>query len=155
MEKPRLQREDPGPGPMPTRPLRLPIAPTPEHAPALAGLFQEAVMNIDRVVLDYSVGSLQFADTFLQRRRDEGLTVDDFAETIFVAGCYTGQVMVVNDGGKWLRGEDAKLPNGLVLMNIVVQLPNGSVTNPIGKAYRRFFYGRGDSLVQFYQVMTR
>lgn len=49
-------------------------------------------------------------DEFLQKFNDEELSVNDFAETIFVAGSYVGQVMIKNNGGLWIAQGEAKLP---------------------------------------------
>lgn len=139
---------------MPQRPLRLPFAPLPENGSLLAGVFADAVLKNDRTQLDYSVESLGFAEQFLERFRREGLSVNDFAETIFVAGCYIGQVMVQQAGGTWIRQEEAGLPEGVTMMPIVVKLQGNTVADPVAKAFKRFHYGQGDSILYFYKVFT-
>lgn len=141
-------------GPMPTRPLNMQYSPLPENGYNFAQQYVDAVKTNENKTLDYSVESLQFVDQFLQRFSDEGLTVNDFAETIFVAGAYVGEVMVRNNNGRWIKQEDANLPAGITMMPIVVQLPNGAISDPIAKAFKRFHYGAGDEIRYFYQVST-
>ncbi len=80
--------------------------------------------------------------------------MNDFAETIFVAGCYVGQVMIKNNDGIWISQDEVKLPDGISMMPIVVKLPNGNIADPIAKAFKRFHYGGTDNLRYFYQVFT-
>lgn len=141
-------------GPMPNRNLNLQFDMTPDNGLNFAEQFREAVQSNENLDLDFSVDTLNFTDNFLQRFRDEGLTVNDFAETIFCAGCYIGQVMVHNNGGKWIKQEDANLPDGVKMMPLVIQLPNGTITDPIAKAFKRFYNGAGDGIPYYYQVFT-
>jgi hypothetical protein len=138
--------------PMPTRPLNLQLAPTPENAAKLAGLFVGVIKKNEQKQLDYSVGTLDFVDSFLQRFSDEGLDVNEFAETIFVAGAYVGQIMVQNSGGVWIRQQESRLPEGVTMSPIVIKLPNGNICDPIVKAFKRFHVGKAESLKHFYTV---
>lgn len=147
--------DQPEAGPMPTRALNLQFTPTPENGHRFGQQFVEAVKNNENVELNYSIETLEFVDKFLQRFRDEGLTVNDFAETIFVAGAYVGEIMIRNNDGIWLRQEDANLPNGITMTPIVVKLPNGNITDPIAKAFKRFHYGNTDNIRYFYHVFTK
>lgn len=141
-------------GPMPARALKLQYTPAAENGDKFADQYRSAVKENEHIELDYSVKSLQFVDNFLQRFRDEGLTVNDFAETIFAAGCYVGQVMINNNQGQWINSEDANLPDGVRMMPIVIKLPNGKICDPIGKAFKRFYHGESDSLQYFHHVFT-
>lgn len=148
------KKSKPDNGPIPTRELNLAFPPTPDNGEKFAQQFAGAVKRNENVDLDYSVGTLEFVDKFLQRFSDEGLSVNDFAETIFVAGSYIGQVMIKNNNGIWIRQEEANLPEGITMMPIVVKLPNGHITDPIAKAFKRFHYGATDNIQYFYQVFT-
>jgi hypothetical protein len=88
------------------------------------------------------------------RFKDEGLSSNDFAETIFVAGAYIGQIMVLHSQGTWIKQEDAALPTGITMMPIVIKLPDGTIVDPILKAYKRFQNGKIDDLTYFYHVFT-
>lgn len=141
-------------GCMPTRRLTFAFPPIPENGIRFAEQFREAVKENLNEDLDFSVETLKFADDFLQRFKDDGLSVNDFAETIFVVGCYVGQVMVHNNGGVWIRQEDANLAKGVSMMPIIIQLPNGVITDPIGKAFKRFHNGEVDNLPYYHKVFT-
>ena len=144
----------PDAGPMPTRELRLPHTPSPANAVLLAEIFVDAVNKNDGLQLDYSIDTLDFVSKFLQQFSDEGLSVNDFAETIFVAGCYVGQVMVNNNSGVWISQDEVSLPEGVSMMPIVVKLPNGNIADPIAKAFKRFYFGEGEDLKYFHHVFT-
>jgi hypothetical protein len=144
----------PGPGPMPTRALQLTYVISPDHGHLFAQQFVEAVKKIEGLELDYSVNTLDFVDKFLQKFTDKGLSVNDFGETIFVAGSYVGQVMINNNGGHWIAESEANLPEGVTMTAIVVKLPNGNIADPIAKAFKRFHFGKGDDLRYFYHVFT-
>ena len=141
-------------GPMPTRGLNLQFAPTPDNGQKFAEQFVGAVKKNDNIELDYSVDTLNYVDKLLQRFSDEGLTVNDFAETIFVAGSYVGQVMIENRNGIWIRQDNLNLPDGVSMMPIFVKLPNGKIADPIAKAFKRFHYGDTENIEYFYQVFT-
>jgi hypothetical protein len=82
--------------PLPTRGINLAYPPSPENGSKLAKQFVDAVKTNESVVLDYSPETLGFVDNLLQGFKDEGLSSNDFAETIFVAGAYIGQIMVLH-----------------------------------------------------------
>jgi hypothetical protein len=140
--------------PFPTRPLKLQHTISPENGERFARQFYEAVKNIEKIELDYSPSSIEFVDNFLQRFKDKGLTVDQFAETIFTAGCYVGQVFVTNNSAYWIRKEDGLLPNGIQMSEIIVKVDEKTVCDPISKSFKRFYYGDIDNLAYFYSVFT-
>jgi hypothetical protein len=150
------QDKNPNPdnGPMPTRGLNFQFTPTPDNGIKFAQQFVDAVKQNENRELNYSVDSLDFVDKFLQRFSDEGLTVNDFAETIFVAGSYVGQVMIKNNNGMWIGQDEVNLPDGVSMMPIVIKLPNGNIADPIAKAFKRFHYGDIENVKYFYQVFT-
>lgn len=85
----------------------------------------------------------------------EGLTPDQIGETVFAFGCYVGEVLVRNNGGRWVmpgRSALAKLGGS---QTMVVELPNGDVWNPIGRAFKLLQNGEPDSVVSFYRVATQ
>jgi len=145
----------PDAGDMPKRSLNLQFEPIPQNGEKFAQQFVDAVEKNEKKELDYSFDTLEFVDSFLQRFSDEGLTVNDFAETIFVAGAYVGQVMINHNNGMWIDQKEAiDLPQNISMMPIVIKLPNGNIADPIAKAFKRFHYGATDSMVYFYQVFT-
>jgi hypothetical protein len=122
----------------------------------LARTFHDAAQGVDGVELDYSVESLGWVDGFLQVHHDAGRTADDFAESVFTAGCYVGEVMCRHAGGRWVD-RDTLDPRGAGRLNmpILVALPGETVANPVGKVFKRFEGDSGDNLLYFYRVMTR
>jgi hypothetical protein len=134
--------------------LRLQFAPTPENAAAHAQLAVDAARNVDHVELDYSPQSLAEVDRILGKFHAEKLRADQMGETVFSFGCYVGEVLVRHLGGSWQmpeRGFLARLGLGDSNM-MVVQMPNGIVWNPIGKAFKLFENGKEDSVSYFYDV---
>lgn len=136
--------------PIPKRPLRLQYTPSPETAPVFAQQFVDVVRNNDRFQLDYSIASIEFVDRFLQRFSDAGVSNDKFAETIFVAGAYVGQVMVLHLGARWIKASEIKTTVRQPMMPIVIALPNGSCTDPIYQAFRRYVNGQKENLQQYF-----
>ena len=126
----------------------------PENGEKFAEQFVDVVRRNEKINLDYSVDTLDFVDKFLQRFSDEGLAVNDFAETIFVAGAYVGQVMIKNRNGVWIKGDELNLPEGISMMPIVVKLSGRTVADPIAKAFKRFYFGESDDIKYFYKIFT-
>jgi hypothetical protein len=62
--------------------------------------------------------------------------------------------MIRNNSGLWINQEDAGLPDGVSMTPIVVKLSNGSICDPITKAFKRFHNGDVDSVNYFYQIFT-
>ena len=147
----RARKED---GPFPTRNLKFKFEPIASNGDKFAKLFVDSVKSLDNMELDYSVASIKLVDDFLQSVRDEGLKVNDFAETIFAAGCYVGQVMVVNAGGTWVNASEPEFKDIFDGLPFVLRLGNGWVANILDKAYKRFYNGPEDDLVLFYEVLV-
>lgn len=135
--------------PVPKRPLRLQFAPTPENAHIFAQQFVDVVRNNDRFQLDYSIASIEFVDRFLQRFSDAGITSNNFAETIFVAGAYVGQVMVLHRGAQWMYSQGINTTSRQTMMPVIVILPNGNFSDPITQAFRRYSFGKKEDLQMY------
>lgn len=131
--------------PVPKRPLRLQFTPAPDNAHLFAQQYVDVVKNNDHFQLDYSLESADFVDHFLQRFADAGITSTNFAETIFVAGAYVGQTMVLHRGAQWIYSQGLQT-SGQRLMPVVLLLPNGNITDPITQAFRRFSFGKKENL---------
>jgi hypothetical protein len=50
--------------------------------------------------------------------------------------------------------KDTALPAGVTMMPIVIKLPDGTIVDPILKAYKRFQNGQIEDLTYFYHVFT-
>jgi hypothetical protein len=125
----------------------------PAYAHRHADLVVEASALITGATLDYSPGSLAAVDEILEGFRSDGLAVDQMAETLFTFGCYVGEVLVLNARGTWRAS--AKTPMASFTGSpMVVQLGPEEYANPIDKVFESFEDGPGDSLANFYQVVT-
>jgi hypothetical protein len=133
--------------------LRLQYPPTPEAAPKHAELCVSAVKDIEEVELDYSVESLETLDGIIEKLRQEGVTSDKVAETLFTFGCYVGEVFVRNAGGRWCSPEGTSMA-GATGFPLIIQLGSGGYCNPIGKVFKRLEQGVEHNLPYFYQVFT-
>src|SRR4051794_18671921 len=89
--------------------LRLKYPPTPENAAKHALLAVECVRDIEGVALDYSPRSLATIDRIVEAMRQEGVTVEQVAETLFTFGCYIGEVFVRHASGVWRCEEDTSM----------------------------------------------
>jgi hypothetical protein len=139
---------------MKIRPLKLKYEPTAENAPRFASDIVASVARITGDVLDYSVESLTVVDRILGDMRGRGVTVDQFAETLFGFGCYVGEVFVRHAAGRWIATPERWLP--AIGMRICVELPEQKrLCSPITKAFKRLENGEEDSLAYFYVVFTQ
>ncbi|MBU8820423.1 hypothetical protein KL864_31595 [Mycolicibacterium goodii] len=132
------------------RGLRLPAPPDPEHAAELAQRAVDAARNVSGVELDYSPASLSLVDGILEEFREPGS--DAVAETIFVFGCYVGEVLVRNAGYEWVNTppEAARYTFPLT----IYRASTAGHANPIGKAFKRVDNGGTDSVAYFYSVFA-
>lgn len=147
-------RRTPAPPPEePGRTLRLAHSLEVENMAAFAADVVASSAEITRTVLDYSPESLALVDGILQGFADDGVTEADVGETLVAFGAYVGEVLVRNVGGTWLdlRGHEAQGILGPLPM--VVQLPDGQLVNPIGKAFKRLA-DPADDLVFSYEAFT-
>jgi hypothetical protein len=99
--------------------------------------------------LDFSPGSLEVADGLVDSLREEGIDGEGAAETLFVLGCYLGEVMVRHLGGAWVPTARSPLA-GVSPWPMVVALPDGSAWDAIGKSYRRLELGDSEHLPAFF-----
>jgi len=134
--------------------IRLPKAPIPENAQGYAEMAVGAVKNFDKLDLDYSVKSLEIVDNILHRFHKEGAAADKIGGILFAFGCYAGEVLIRNFGGKWRKEEETAM-KGLAGFFIVVELPNDKICNPIGKVFKIVQDGETNGLSYFYHVFTQ
>jgi hypothetical protein len=122
----------------------------PENAPLFAQDIVKIAKDVSNIHLDYSVQSVKQIDDLIESFRSDGLVLQQVAETIFALGCYVGQVMVQQGGGKWVPPSD--LPVDLGGAPFFIAFPDGSFSNPVGKAFKRMVNGDSDSLTHLYQT---
>ena len=129
--------------------LELKYPASPENARDHARLAVKLAQEEFGDTLDFSPGSLEDVDAEIESVREEGSTGVDAAEALFVFGCYLGEVMVRNLGGRWLTTARSAFKD-LSPWPMVVVLPGGSSWDPIGKAYKRLELGDSEYLPAFF-----
>lgn len=133
--------------------LRLKYPPTPENASKHALLAIASVRDIEGVELDYSPESIEMIDRIVEAMRQDGVTIERVADTLFSFGCYIGEVFVRHASGVWRREEDTPM-RGLAGF-MVIQLAGDRLCNPIGKVFKRLRDGETENLSYFYAVFTQ
>ena len=134
--------------------LRLKYPPTPEHAADLAETCVSAAARISGVGLDYSPESLALVDRQMDRFAADGSDSNSIASTLFCFGCYVGEVLVRNLGGRWVNVETSPMKDR-VGFPIVVMMDNGDWWNPIGKVFKRLDDGSSESIEYFYSLAVQ
>jgi hypothetical protein len=131
--------------------LNLKYPPEPEYAKQLAEICIDAANRVSGLKLDYSVESLRLVEKQLESFREQGLSVDQIASTLFCFGCYVGELLTKHLGGRWVYTDVTKMKD-MTPFPIVVEVSNGDCCNPIGSVFRRFEEGVGEDLSYFYRV---
>ena len=129
--------------------LRLRFPATAENAPDHAQLAVKVGLEEYEMDLDFSPASLEALDAQIDGLREEGLTGEEAAEVLFVFGCYLGEVMVRDLGGRWVSTIRSPLRE-VSPWPMVVVLPSGEAWDPVGKAYKRLELGDSEYLPAFY-----
>jgi len=115
------------------------------HA-GLAVRLASAERDID---LDYTPGSLDDVDWFIENVRERGLCSDEVPEALFVLGCYIGEVLVRGLRGEWFETARSA-QKGLSQWPMVVVLPDRTAVDPIGIAFRRLELGSSEYIPALY-----
>ena len=133
--------------------LHLQYPATPENAAKIAELMIEPTQRISKVELDYSVDSLREVDRIVRKMWREVGRKGRATETLFGFGCYVGEVLVRNHGGRWRETHKTPL-KGATQLPLVVELGAGQVCDPIGQVFKRFQSGQAENLLRFYHTLT-
>lgn len=133
--------------------LELKYPATPETAAEHAALAVRVAWEEYETRLDYSPGSLEDLDGLIDSLRDEGLSGEDAAETLFVMGCYLGQVLVRGLGGRWAPTPRSALRD-ISPWPMVAVLPDGSAWDAIGKVFKRLELGDSEYLPAYFAAAT-
>lgn len=116
-----------------------------------AGVAVVAAHRVDGHELDYSVATLAAVDDALDRFHREGLAPAQIGETVFSFGAYVGEVIVRHNAGSWVDlPKEHPLGEGWPM----VELSNGRIVNPIGKAFKRVAHGTTESITYFYDSLV-
>lgn len=141
-------RGGPSPDEAPLK-LELRFPATPETAGDHAKLAVRLAREEHDVELDFSPRSLEDLDTLVDGLREDGLSGEDAAEALFVMGCYLGEVLARDLGGRWTPTPRSPLRD-VSPWPMVVDLPDGSAWDPIGKVFLRLELGDSEYLPAFY-----
>lgn len=134
--------------------LRLKYPATPEAAPEHAQLCVSAAHNVDGITLDYSVESLAKLDGIIEAMRQDGVSTQDVAETLFSFGCYVGEVFVRHARGRWRLTAETPMARAAGFP-LVIELGAGTYCNPIGKVFKRLDEGPEHELTHFYRAFAK
>ncbi|MBN2368983.1 MAG: hypothetical protein JXO72_00680 [Vicinamibacteria bacterium] len=104
--------------------------------------------------LDFSPASLETLDGQIENLREQGISMEEAAEVLFVMGCYLGEVMTRALSCRWTDTERSPLA-GLSPWPMVVVAPDGSGWDAIGKVYKRLEIGDSEYLPAFFLSAAR
>jgi hypothetical protein len=129
--------------------LKLKFPASAQNARDHAALAVKAVREEFDADLDFTPGSIESLDGYVETLREEGWSAEDAAELLFVVGCYVGEVFVRSLHGAWMPTARTPLA-GVSPWPMVVVLPDGSAWDTIGKTYLRFEIGDSEYLPAYY-----
>ncbi len=132
--------------------LRLNRAPTTANAALFAADIIELAAEISGVHLDYSVESLQAVDDLFESMRRDGMTAAQMGETVFLFGCYIGEVFVRAMGARWVEAARTEMRD-LTPFPMVLDLGSGKVLDPISQAFARLDNGIEHHLPSFFRAI--
>ena len=102
-------------------------------------------------VLDYSEQSVSTLEEMIEQQFEDwrpwrsGKVAKKSLPVASLVGAYLGEVMIRHLGGRWGWMPDFDVA--------AVQLPSGTWTSPPAKAQKRFFNGKEDDLVFYYEAL--
>ncbi len=126
--------------------------PTPEDAAKYASLAVSMAEKLEGIKLDYSPNSLKSVDEIILKFHKAGKKPEDIQRAIIVLGCYVGEVMIRNLGGKWEMPNEKARAIGFIFMGVKTKKEN--FTFPIEKSFKRLINGSEDSVFHLYSVVA-
>ena len=127
---------------------------TPAEAKRMADAFVDLTERSFGFTLNYSPETLGPVDLLVDKVKATGVSERDGSGMIYSIGCYVGEVMVRHARGEWRPTAEMGMEK-VCSWPLVIRMPDGSGLNPIGKAFKRFRNGDGDSLAYFYQLALK
>ncbi len=131
--------------------LSLTYPATAANAPRFAADIVTAAREISQLDLDYSVDGLADVDDVIEGIRNEGVPIENVAETLFGFGAYTGEVLVRHGSARWVDFDEST--RRMFGHDFGLETPAGKYWNPLGKAFSRYRNGTEDSLHHFCLVV--
>jgi len=133
--------------------LHVQYPPTIEYAAKHAEIIVKATKDINGIELDYSPESLKEVDRIVLGFHESGLKLKQVAETVFSFGCYAGEVIIRNLGGRWTNPPES-LRKIFGPQTLMVELPGEQFWSPVEKAFKLMENGEEDSLAYLYSVIA-
>lgn len=121
--------------------------------PKLAEIGVSVGRDVHKVDLDYTVNSLTALDSIAEALSSGRKNTEAVQNTLFVLGCYLGEVICRNANGQWLATAGTPMEGNTPYPLVVEIKTTGAVCNPIGKVFKRFENGPEDSLPAFYHAV--
>ena len=121
----------------------------PDTAHILADRFVKFLKEIRNFNMDYSVETLFIVDALFEGFVTQKNDVDENAVLIYTAGCYVGEVIQKQLKGKWIDPSKEKWPQRIRTLSVML-LPNNDYIDPIAKSFRRSYYGKKESIIDWY-----
>lgn len=112
----------------------------------VAQMSEDLVIHVRKILppelkLDYSVSSVKLIDALIEKLRSEGNDEKLAENEIMAFGAYIGEVIRRQVGGHWTKPELAGFPKDGATYSVVLALPNGGATNPLGRVLKYFRHG--------------
>ncbi|MFC7548773.1 hypothetical protein [Plantactinospora sp. GCM10030261] len=133
--------------------LGLRYEPLPDNAHLFAADIVAAAAEISGARLDYTPNSLDAVDGILGEMHRDAVRPEQVAETLFGFGCYVGEVMVRQAGGRW-RTPTAETDGLLTGFPFLVELSGGTCVSPIDKVFKRVVNGDEDNIRFYYHALV-
>lgn len=127
-------------------------APLAENAPRFAADIVTVVREGAQIRLDYTPNSLFLVDQLIDGIKNEGAPLHAVAETLVGFGAYIGEVLVLHAGAHWVDFDQSQ--RELFGHAFGVKTPDSRAWNPLGKVFKRYGNGSGDSVHSFYTTAS-
>ncbi len=135
--------------------IALSCEPTPDNAVSMAQTFVDLWFKHIAEESHYTVESLSEVDVLIEEARQSDSTRHKVSTFLFLAGCYVGEVLVRHYNFKWIESSEAGIMGEMSQWPLFLEKPNDTgISNPIGKAFKRYDNGEEDSLAFFVKVVT-
>lgn len=110
-----------------------------DHSPDTIGLLEEMLEELH----------LELNRKTFKRRLGLGPSETDVTQWANLWGIYLGETLRTQLGGKWIIGHE-EAPNLLA-----VELPDGTITFPTAKVFRRLSDGASENVVEYFENVVR
>ncbi|MCE1183838.1 MAG: hypothetical protein LWW81_16270 [Rhodocyclales bacterium] len=124
------------------------FAATPENAHKFADGFVGIAKQINGANLDYSLASLHSVDAILEEMRQDGVPFFMLPDLLYSMGCYVGEVIVRQGGGKWVARADSEFKRNS-RNEFIIESAAGLACDPIANVLMRQRFSQREKLHDF------